>query len=493
MTSANRLRLTLVRETTPGVTPNTPRMRTMRLTGESLSFAPEYVDPAEIRDDRMLDEPIKVMQAAGGGINFELSYPVDESPLSEIYRSAFYSPWQNTPQRFNDGVADSVITGIADTTDVATVVTGDAFVAGHLVRFTGFAASANNGVFRCTTGSATVPAFLGAGFTVEAAPAATARMKVVGFEGASGDITALVDGLGSTALGFDTLGLRVGQFIKIGGAADATTFAFLVTAGAAARKAAWARITAIAANKLTLDHLPTGWAADAGTGKTVRVWFGDQIRNGVTPSPLSIERGFMGQTAPTYIVNRGMHVNELQHTIASRQKITGSATFTGMGGEQSTVPLDASPEPITTNLVMAANANVGRLYENGGRLTAPNWAQQLNFTINNNLRTQESVDESSPVGVNEGECTVTGQINTYFGSNVMLAKFYAGTPTSIASWIEKNGQAIVWQFPRATYRGEGNPNASGKNTDVMLPLQFQASKDPATGAQVIMDRLEYIA
>jgi len=493
MTSANRLRLTMVRETTPGITPTTPRMRTMRTTGESLSFAPEYVDPEEIRDDRMLDDPIKVMQAAGGGINFEISYPVDESPLSEVYRSAFMSAWLNTPQRANDGTADSVITAVTDTTDVFTVTTGDAFVAGHLLRAIGFSNAANNGIWKVTTGGATSVAVLGAGLVAEAAPPAAARLKVVGFEGASGDVTALADGLGSTALDFTTLGLRVGQFVKIGGTADATTFAFLVTAGAAARRAAWARVTAIAATKLTLDHLPSGWTTDSGTGKTIRVWFGDQIRNGTTPTSFTIERGFMGQAVPTYIVNLGMHAGELQHSITSRQKITGSVTFTGMGGSQSTTSLDASPEAVTTNVVMAANANVGRLYENGGRLTSPNWAQELTFTVNNNLRTNESVDETSPVAVREGECTVSGQINTYFGSNAMLQKFYDGTPTSIASWIEKNGQALVWQFPRVTYRGDGNPNASGKNTDVMLPLSWQASKDPATGAQVILDRFEYVA
>ncbi|TIU89309.1 MAG: hypothetical protein E5W09_34920, partial [Mesorhizobium sp.] len=88
------------------------------------------------------------------------------------------STWLNTPFRDNDGVADSVITGLADTTDVATVTAGAAFVVGQLVRFTGFTPSANNGVLKCTTGSATVPAFLGAGFVAEAAPPATARMKV---------------------------------------------------------------------------------------------------------------------------------------------------------------------------------------------------------------------------------------------------------------------------------------------------------------------------
>jgi hypothetical protein len=458
-------------------------MRTMRITGESLNFTPEYVDSEELRSDRMLGDPIKVMQASSGGVNFELSYPDDESPLSEVFRSAFYNTWTNTPQRYNDGTADSVITNLANSTDVATVATGDAFVAGQLVRFTGFTAAGNNGIFKCTTGSATVPAFLGAGFTLEAAPPATAKMKVVGFQGASGDITASSTGLSSTSLNFTTLGLSVGQWIKIGGTASGDKFA-------TAALNDWMRITAITATALTLDNRPSGWTTDAGTSKTIKVWFGDQIKNGTTQTGLSIEKGFMGQTSPTYIVNTGMVVDALEMTMTSKQKITGSATFTGMGGSESTTSLDASPDAATTGLIMASNANVGRLAENGSTLTSPNWARELTFSIANNLRTIESIDQASPVDVREGECTVTGKISTYFGSDTLLAKLYAGTATAINARVAKSSQAMIWQFPRVTMRS-GNPAAGGKNQDVMLDMDWQSSLDSTTNAHVILDRLEY--
>lgn len=485
MTSSNRVQLAVVRESTPGTTPNTPRMRKARITGESLSFAPEYVDPDEIRDDRMLGDPIKVMQASSGGVNFELSYPEDGSPMSEFYRSGFFNAWVNTPTFDNDGTSDSVVTGVVDSTDTYSVASGGAaVVAGHLVRATGFTNAANNQIFRAASSTGTTIVGSSLTLTDEAAPPAAAKLKVVGFQGASGDITATSTGLGSTSLDFTTLGLAVGQWIKIGGTASGDKFA-------TAALNTWARITAIAATALTLDHLPAEWTTDAGTSKTIKVWFGDYIRNGTTVTSLTLERGFLGQTVPTYIVNTGMQVGELQHSITSRQKITGSVTFTGMGGSQSTTPLDASPDAVTSGLVMAANANVGRLYENGSRLTSPNWAMELSFTINNNLRTNESVDEASPVAVREGECTVTGTINTYFGDNSLLTKFYAGTASSLASRVDKGGQALVFAFPRVTYRSEGNPNATGKNTDVMLSLSWAASKDALIGCHASLDRLPY--
>src|ERR1044071_5455307 len=126
MATSNRVQILAVRESTAGTTPTTPRMRTVRLTGESLSFTPNYVDPDELRSDRMMGDPIKVMQASEGGINFELTYPDDNSPLSDFLRSAFFNTWVNTPTFDNDGTADSVITDAGTTTDTYVVISGGA-------------------------------------------------------------------------------------------------------------------------------------------------------------------------------------------------------------------------------------------------------------------------------------------------------------------------------------------------------------------------------
>ena len=145
MTTSNRVQLTQVRETTAGTTPTTPRMRAARITSESLSFSPDYIDSDELRSDRMLGDPIKVMQASQGSINFEMSYPDDNSPLSDWLRSAFYNTWVNTPSFFNDGTADSVITDAGTSANTYAVVSGGTtVVVGHLVRATGFTNAANN-------------------------------------------------------------------------------------------------------------------------------------------------------------------------------------------------------------------------------------------------------------------------------------------------------------------------------------------------------------
>lgn len=484
MTVANRVQLASVRESTLGTTPNTPRMRKRRFVSEGLSFTPDYIDSDEIRSDRMLGDPIKVMQASQGPVAGELSYPVDLSPLSEDIRSAFFNTWVNTPQADNDGTADSVITDIATTNTVITGTFSGTVQVGMLVRSTGMGVANNNGVFRCTTASATVPRFVGSGITDEAAPPAAARVKVVGCQGTAGDIDATSTGLSSTALVFTDMGLAIGQWVKIGGTATGDKF---VTAALND----WVRITAITATTLTFDNRPSGWTTETGTGLTIKIWFGDQIRNGTTRTSQSIEKGFLAQTVPTYIVNTGMVVNTMDVNMTSKQKIGINFSYTGMGGSQSTTPLDASPDAVTTGQVMAGNANVGRVAEAGSQVSSPNWAREVTFQINNNLRTLESVDQTSPVHINEGECTVTGKLSSYFGDNSLLAKLYAGTATSLNSRVAKNSQALVFSLPRVTMR-TGNPAVTGKNTDVMLDADFTASIDTTyTNSTILLDRLEY--
>jgi hypothetical protein len=484
VTASNRTRLALVREATAGITPNSPRMRTARITGESLSFSPTYIDSDELRSDRMLGDPIKNMQSGAGNINFELSYPVDNTPISELVRSALYNPWVNTPTFDNDGTADSVVTDAGTVAGTYAVVSGGAaVVVGHLVRATGFGQSANNQIFKATSSTGTTIVG-GTGLVAETAPAATARLKVVGFQGASGDITATSTGLASTTLDFTTLGLVVGQWLKIGGTAAGERFATAVLND-------WVRVTAIAAHALTFDNLPVGWTTDTGTGKLLKVWFGDQIKNGVTQTTLTIEKGFLDQTTPTYITNTGMVVDTLAVTITSKAKIVGVATFNGMGGGESTTTLSATPDAVTTGLVMAANANVGRLGVNGSQLVGPNWSKEVSFVVANNTRAIEAVDSTSPVAIVPGECKVTGKMSTYFGSDTELAAFYAGTTRPINCRVNKSNQALVFQVPRATYRGGGNPAATAKNTDVMADFDYQASFDAATNAHIVIDRIEY--
>jgi hypothetical protein len=485
MTRANGTRLSLVREATFGTTPASARMRSERFTGESLSYVPKFTRSNEIRSDRNAPAMIKIGEETGGGLNFEWTYPEDGTALSERIASLMFNDWTNTPTFDNDGTADSVITDAGTTTDTYVVASGGAAVkAGHLVRATGFTNSANNQIFKAASSTSTTVVGSGLSLTAETAPPGTAKLKVVGFQGASGDVTALADGLGSTSLDFTTLGLSVGQWLKVGGSATGDKF------GTAALND-WVRISGtITATKIPLDNLPSGWTTDSGTGKTIKVWFGDHIKNSTTRISHSTERAFLAQATPTYIVHHGMIADGLDLTIPTEEKITGSLTFLGLTSAQGTAEYGTTYDAVTTNEVMAGSVNVGRIAESGSTLTSPNWVKSLTIQARNNCYRIGAADSLGAVDIQPGDFEVTGTLESYFGDNSLLTKLLAGTTGSINARTAKNSQATIFQIPSATFT-QGSPNAAQKNSDVMLPLGYGSNPDSTTSSSMLMDRLPY--
>lgn len=71
--SADLLRLGIVREATPGVTPATPAFQLLRVTSESLAFSPETQLSNELNPNRQLTDVIVSGGQSGGDISFEVS------------------------------------------------------------------------------------------------------------------------------------------------------------------------------------------------------------------------------------------------------------------------------------------------------------------------------------------------------------------------------------------------------------------------------------
>jgi hypothetical protein len=485
MTDSNRTRLAGIVESTLGTLPATPRLRTMRITGESLRFTPQTLDSAEFRSDRMTSQPIQIFQQNSGGVNYEFSYPTWNSLLSDMIQSAMFNTWVSTPFRDNDGTADNEITDIGSSPGVATVLNvHGAFVVGHLLYNSGFTTAANNGLFPVTTGGTTSVTSAGSGWVAEPVPPAAARIKVVGFQGTAGDITATSTGLGSTALNLTTLGLSVGQWLKVGG--TGANFRFTGTAA----NNDWARITAITATALTLDNRPSGWGVDPGAGKTIRVFFGDGIINGTTRISLSLEKGFLGQTTPTYVVHNGMVVNTMTVGMQSRQAVSGTFDFIGTAAAVGTVANGTTYDAVTSEAILATNVSVGRIAEAGSTVIGPNWIRNFTINLTNNLRPLDAVGFAQAVDIGSGEAGVTGTIDTYFGSNAIYAKLINATVTSINARAQAGTRATIWTLP-AVLLTDGSPNATAKNTDVMISAQYRAFADSATNSEVRLDRFDY--
>ena len=495
MSDANRTKVSFVDEGTFDVVPTSPAWKQVRITGAPFTFTPTNVVSDELITDRQVADLVRVALETGGDLPMEFSY-ANQDPL---LRGAMYSDWVPATLRYNDGTADSVITDVS-VGGVYTVITNasnpeknyGAFAIGQLVRNTGFVAG-NTGLFRAsaaTATSVTLPTT-----TAEAAPGASARMKVVGIEGASGDITATAGGtnfIGATAANFINQGFVAGMWAKIGGTAAGTKFA-------TAADNDWVHISAVTATQLTLDVVPAGWATDAGAAKTIQIWMGDYIRNGTTARSFAGEVQFQDLATVEYDVYSGLRVGGWTLSANAQQILQSAFSFLGANATNSTTRTAGSTDDAEDILgaiprvgdVFNASSNVARIAEAGAALAGPNYVQAFSLALSNTLRRQNSIGKLTSHGIGAGRVQVTGKLTTYYGSNAVRTKLLAGTATSLdARFVDPNGtRAVTVDLPRVKLVA-GTPQVSGVDTDRILDLDLQALKHATLGYTIQVQRFE---
>jgi hypothetical protein len=487
MSDSNRTQVGIVEETGGlGVTPANPVFETLRVTAANLDTAKNTQTSKEIRADRRITDLITTMLLPGGDLPQEVSFGAIDTPL----RGAMCSEWNFAPIRYNNGTADSIITDVTATDVTILAAAGSAvnsgvYAVGHLVRTSGFTAAGNNALRRAGAGTGALVIKL-AGGTIEAAPPGTARAKVIGFEGAAGDITATASGLGSTALDFTTLGLAAGMWLWVGGPVVGQQFATAADTG-------WARISVVAAAALTFDVLPAGWGVDAGAAKTIRCYFGDYIREGTTRRSYTIEQQFQDLAAPTFELQRGCVPVEFEMTVASEAILMAKTTFMSKTPQTPTTVRIAGATDLAapTNDVMNASNNVGALLLNGAVLSG-NYTTSLTLTVNNNGRRNNGVGANNSYNIKVGTALITAKLNTYYDDPTILTIIRASTAASYFFAVldpATSQKAYLFDLPRVKFGG-GDPTVPGLDTDRMLDTEMTALRHTTLGYMLHVQRLE---
>lgn len=356
---------------------------------------------------------------------------------------------------------------------------GGSFAVGHLVKFRKLGA---NTLARCLVAGTTDPEFAAESISYVAAPDNYGSLRVVGFEGVAGDLAVHANGtMTSALLDFTTLDLQREMWVKISGYT------------ARPNRNAWVQISKIEVHRLTFDNLPENWGvgSDAGTGVAVRVFFGDILNFGKDSVAATISRTAIRHTPPTHIVQRGMHVNVLDLTVAARKPAQGSVTFKGMSGS-TTPPAGASynnPVSTITQPPFAGGPSVGSLRIADDGTPGPNWVKGFTVKIDAGATDIEDVSQEDLAGVKQHDPAVTLTAETYFGDATLLSKMLAREKVTLHSRLQAANQALVMMFHRLTAT-DGNPNADAKRKDVMLPLQFTASRRD-DGRVVTFNRIYY--
>ncbi|MDB5618467.1 phage tail tube protein [Tardiphaga sp.] len=486
--STNRVALAKVRETTFGVTPATPAFKQIRQTSSGLNANPKTVITSEIRSDRQVTDLILVGEDAGGSIGGELAFQVADDDLEE----ALQGTWSSNP-------VITVATIDTEISDVATAVLtvsagGAAFVAAMLTLVSGMPTASNNKLARVTSSTATAITYPASTFTAEAGQIPVgAAVRVVGFMGASGDLVAVTsggNGVTSTILDFTTLGISAGEWLKVGDG-DNASCAFAITSACNG----FCRVSAVTAHKITFDRVPVGWAADAGTSATVRVFMGDFLINASTKRSNTIERQYLDHSPVTYEYLLGMTLNTLQVDAKTQAIATYTKNYIGKSASAVTTRVSGATDVAApTYGVLNTSTNVGRLGFDGSTITGPNFVTGAMFNVNNNIRAQQAIGSIGAVGTGNGEFTVTGTLDTYFGDKSIYDKIVNNTLTSFDMRVGRsdgNRESYVFDFPSIKL-GSGSPSVSGKNADVMINAGFTAFMSATLGYTCSASRFWYL-
>ena len=479
MSESNKTTTRYVKELVPGVTPNSPAFRNVLLTGSSLTFSPDSVQDDSVTPDRQIEESKMVGYTVEGENTHRLRFLA----LDDHFELSFMNVFTNKPTLLPTG-----FTATAGTYAVASG--GAAFLANHLILASGFSNSANNGVKKVASSTGTT-IVVGASGVDEPAPPVGASIKVVGYEGASADIKTAIAPfrLLSTSLDFTTLGLLTGDWIKVGGSAIGNKFATAACNG-------WVRISAVAAGTLTLDSVPTGWAADVGTGKTIRFFMGDRLRNGTVDSSFTYEREIIGDDNITrYRYFRGCRLG-MSMSVAAKQLAELSFTIMAMSSSrlETTRHPSATDSAAISGEIYDGSNNVKEIRLGGIQLINPNIPISVSLEIDNSFRGRDGLGALGYVGVKAGTLQATGGLEAYLGDGTMinLLQDQGYFPLSWPTLALDGSSGYFWDVPRAKFT-DGGEEIEGRDTDLQPDLQYLGHKTQnGTSYTVQLQRFAYL-
>jgi hypothetical protein len=490
--SSNRSKQSYIRKTAAniGVKPTNPAWKELLNGTFGLKATPARGRTNDRRSDGQAGPTFMTDLQNAGSVATELKFKHLDDFLEAVYKGV----WATQPL-IQVATLDTEISDVAATT-LTVSVGGAAFKAGHLTVLRGFPTAANNRLARVTSSTGTSIVYPASTFTAEAGQIPVgASVRVVGFQGASGDLAATTTGgnaLTSTLLDFTTLGNGVqgGAWVLVGGSATSDKFATAASNG-------WARIAqgGVAAGRLSFDVVPPGFAADTGTGKTLAVFTGDFLKNGTTLYAFDFESQQQDIAAPAYEYFYDDLCNAMTMSIGGGKEITISFDFIGNLAD----PIGTTRYPGSTDVAappygtMTATTNVGDLTENGITLMGGvNCMSAGSIKVTNNVNREAVVGPLGSAALNIGEFMGSGNIDTYLADISIMAKGINNTLTSFTTFTGNNSgdkEGYRWDMP--AIRLTPDSEVPGKNQARKVSGPYEAEPHPTLGYTASIGRFWY--
>lgn len=224
-------------------------------------------------------------------------------------------------------------------------------------------------------------------------------------------------------------------------------------------------------------------AAVAGT------WTTDVLEVGVEERSFSIQKEFQDLSTPSFELFTGMRVGQMDLNIATGSLVTGSFNFTGAGESRGTT--DAlglgTLTPATTNDVLNATSSIASLTIDGSSTGV--CLTSLTMSVNNNLRENMCIGEEFANDIGYGSSLITGSFEAYL-TYEMFQKLDAvadNTDVALSFQIGDGVNSYTILLPRLKLSAD-SPQATAKDTDVMITFNYTALLDSVTGTSLRITR-----
>lgn len=364
---------------------------------------------------------------------------------------------------------------------------GSQFAAGDLIKGSGFAQAANNGLKRVTASTGTTIVVDGA-LATEVSPPATAKVQKVGVQFASATADINVSGSyprlvrASGAFDFTTLGLIPGEWAFLGGDLVAERFNTAANNGLV-------RVRQVGVDFIEFDKTSATMVAEVGTGKTIRLFYGNVIRNEKDPTLIKRRTYQLERTLGTdangtmseYLV--GAVPNEFSMQINQADKVMADLNFIAVDNEQRTGAQGLKDGP-RVEVVEAPAFNTSsdfsriKLHAISAGVTNPSplfaFMTELTLTVNNNVSPNKAVGYLGAIDVTVGTFQVSGNLTAYFSNIEAVQAVRNNADVALDFALVKNNAGFVFDIPLIAL-GDGRLNVE-QDQPITLPLTTDAAE-----------------
>lgn len=451
--------------------------------GETTQVARSPIDPSRQNKKGTVTD-----LDASGGFNMDL---VNDPNQRRLLQGFFFADIREKPTTKPMNAAQNVITGVTAADDkYALTTTGAAFnIVGLIVRGVGFTNAANNGLHIVVSADVD-DVTVGNGLVDEGAPPAAAYLETVGYEfdtaeagiTKTGNVLTLTD----SGNGLAALGLIVGEWIYLGGDAAANADSFVNNKG-------FARIKSIAAGAIVFDVATFDGATETSTGKKIRIFFGNVIRNEKLPSLIKrrsyqLERTLgEGPTDTQAEYLEGAVANELTLNIPSAEKINVDLTF--MACDNTHRSGEVGDEIKTSGDVEAVEAFIGSLGADAFNSTSDvvemrmyilddtdsnptalfGYVTEGNISINNGVTPNKAIGVLGAFDTSAGNFVVGGSLTAYFTTIPAVRAVRQNADVGFNIILAKENAGFLFDIPLLGLGG-GRLNVE-KDQPIMCPLE----------------------